>query len=298
MTNPWQDMQENTQRRVKSDSPYDIFWMVDWQGQYMLNIGIGTKIESGRNIKFEGLSVRTNNKGNATRFYITLGSHTNWQPFKLVCEDLIALLEKHVDTKNIADKIIQRLLKWKRLFTSKNDFGLEKQMGLFGELHFLNETMKRLGFKDTLCAWVLDKQDFLFENSAVEIKTHLTLKSSKIAISSAEQLDSKKERLYLVVYALTQNTYGHGVEDMVKEIEGNVEDSQLVMLFYAKLFERGYKSNPDEIYRFKIDKKSIYEVSRSFPKITPSGIDARISSVKYTIDLLQCTEFLVSDITF
>ncbi|WP_231629992.1 PD-(D/E)XK motif protein [Helicobacter ailurogastricus] len=39
-------------------------------------------------------------------------------------------------------------------------------------------------------------------------------------------------------------------------------------------------------------------MAETFPKITRASIDSRIINVKYTIDLLQCAEFLVADLTF
>ena len=33
-TNPWQGMPESTQRRVKSNTPHNLFWMTDLEGNY------------------------------------------------------------------------------------------------------------------------------------------------------------------------------------------------------------------------------------------------------------------------
>ncbi|GLH58238.1 PD-(D/E)XK motif protein [Helicobacter ailurogastricus] len=298
MNNPWQNMAKNTKRRVESDCAHDLFWMVDLEGRYILNIGVAVKTKPSKSVSFEGLGFWADHQEHATQFYLALSNHTNWQLFKLVCEDLIDLLDKSVDATNIAEEITKRLLKWKKLFASRGDFGLEAQMGLFGELHFLKEAMACLGVKDALDAWVFDTQDFLFNHFAVEIKTHPSSKPPKVTISSAEQLESNKEKLYLAAYALTQSTYGDSVEDLAKDIEGCIDDKTDVELFYTKLFEWGYKPSPDQMHRFKVEQKSIYEVVETFPKITRASIDPRIISVKYIIDLLQCTEFLVADLPF
>ncbi|CRF52904.1 Endonuclease [Helicobacter ailurogastricus] len=125
-----------------------------------LSIGVAVKTKPSKSVAFEGLSFWTANQEHATQFYLALSNHTNWQLFKLVCEDLINLLDNNAITQNIALEITKRLLKWKKLFASKEDFGLEKQMGLLGELHFLKETMECLGVKEALDAWVFDTQDF------------------------------------------------------------------------------------------------------------------------------------------
>lgn len=200
-----------------------------------LSIGVAVKTKPSKSVAFEGLSFWTANQEHATQFYLALSNHTNWQLFKLVCEDLINLLDNNAITQNIALEITKRLLKWKKLFASKEDFGLEKQMGLLGELHFLKETMECLGVKEALDAWVFDTQDFWFNHFAVEIKTHPSSKPPKVTISSAEQLESVKEKLYLATYALTQSTYGDSVEDLVKDIEGWENDTH-VQLFYTTIW--------------------------------------------------------------
>ncbi len=91
-----------------------------------------------------------------------------------------------------------------------------------------------------------------------------------MTISSAEQLESVKEKLYLATYALTQSTYGDSVEDLVKDIEG-WENGTHGQLFYTKLFEWGYRQNPDQMHRFKVDQKSIYKVKWQKPSLKSLG---------------------------
>ena len=33
-SNPWQDMPESTQRRIKSDTCFDLYWITDLEGKY------------------------------------------------------------------------------------------------------------------------------------------------------------------------------------------------------------------------------------------------------------------------
>lgn len=38
MINPWNDMKNNTRRRINGDNRYDIFWIVDLDGRYTFGI--------------------------------------------------------------------------------------------------------------------------------------------------------------------------------------------------------------------------------------------------------------------
>ena len=211
MINPWNDMKNNTRRRVNGDNRYDIFWIVDLDGRYTFGIELDFCIKtSKKSIKFIGLNTLRKDFKDATKFYIALNDNSNWQLFVLVCNDIISLLNTCNNNKSVLDNIETRLLRWKKFFISNDDdFGIERQMGLFGELSFLNNiAAKQVGFEEALSSWVgadFDKQDFLFNDCAVEIKTYKASKSPHITISSAYQLYTTKEKLYLAVYSLSIN---------------------------------------------------------------------------------------------
>ena len=300
MINPWNDMKNNTRRRVDGYNRYDIFWMVDLDGRYTFGIELDFCIKaSKRSVKFIGLNTLRKDSKDSTKFYIALNDNSNWQLFVLVCKDIISFLNTCNNGESVVDSIETRLLKWKKFFiSSDDDFGIEKQMGLFGELSFLsNIAAKQVGFEEALNCWVgadFDKQDFLFNDCAVEIKTHKASKSPNVTISSAYQLYTSKEKLYLVVYSLSIHSQGLSVEDIVKSIEVQITD---VESFYKKLFSCGYKANfQAEPLKFKIDKILFFDVDDKFPKITSMDIDSRIHNLKYTIDFLKCNEFLLDKI--
>ncbi|QCD52121.1 PD-(D/E)XK motif protein [Campylobacter sp. RM16192] len=301
MINHWKDMQNNTKRRVGGSSNYDIFWMVDLDGRYAFGIELDfCQKTSKKSMKFIGLNTLRKDFENATKFYLALNDNSNWKLFALVCSDIISLLNTCNDEKGIIENIERRLLKWKKFFILNvdDDFGIEKQMGLFGELSFLSDiASKQVGFEYALDSWVgasFDKQDFIFNNCAVEVKTYKTSKSPNVTISSAYQLHTSKEKLYLVAYALSVNSQGLSIEDIVKSIETKITD---VEAFYRKLFLYGYKANSkSKLQKFKIDKILFFNVDDKFPKIIATDIDPRIYDVKYTINLLKCNEFLLDQI--
>lgn len=301
MINPWRDMQNNTKRRVNSNSCYNIFWIVDLNGRYAFGIELDFYLKTNRKgIKFNGLITLIKKSENTTNFYMALNDNSNWQLFKLVCDDIILLLNTHKNNKNVIDNVEARLLKWRKIFVLNidDDFGIEKQMGLFGELSFLNDiASNQVGFEQALDSWVgasFDKQDFIFNDCAVEIKTYKTSRPQNITISSAYQLYTNKEKLYLVAYALSTSNQGFSVKDIIESVEAKITD---IEAFYKKLFLYGYKVNDQSnLQKFKIDKILFFNVNDKFPKITTTDIDHRICDVKYTINLLKCNEFLLDQI--
>lgn len=308
MINPWKDMKKSTQRRVKEDINHDIYWIIDLEGKYGLYIKIKSIHDNDINVlKLKGLSILKRNEDNNTELFIALNNNQDWEIFLTLCQDLILIGKKYNDVLTMFNAIENRLKRWQQ-FLLKNksiDFSLQKQMGLFSELICLKNILaKNIGFKSAIYSWVgadFDKQDFLLDNMIIEVKSYKTSKTPIVSISSASQLYSDKQPIYLVSYGLTPANGGTSIDELVFEIEEQIENEPLEIfeLFHNKLFEYGYMTDLDiKKYRFIIDKNMIFHVDSNFPKITPLNIDSRISNMKYSIDLLQCQEFKIEVIKF
>lgn len=306
MINPWKDMKKSTQRRVSEDINHDIYWIIDLEGRY----GLYIKIKSIHNndidlLKLKGISILKRNEDNITELFIGLNNNQDWEIFLTLCRDLILIAKKYNDNLTMFNATENRLKRWQQ-FLLKNksiDFSFQKQMGLFSELTCLKDIIaKNIGFRSAIYSWVgadFDKQDFLLNNIIIEVKSYKTSKTPIVSISSASQLYSDKQPLYLISYGLTPTDSGTSIDELVSEIENEIENEsfELFELFHNKLFEYGYMIDLDiKKYKFIIDKNMIFHVNSNFPKITPLDIDSRISNIKYTIDLLQCQEFRIEDI--
>jgi hypothetical protein len=135
----------------------------------------------------------------------------------------------------------------------------------------------------------------------IEVKSYKTSKTPIVSISSAAQLYSDKQPIYLISYGLTPTDNGISIDDLILDIEKQIENEsfEFFEIFHNKLFEYGYMIDLDiKKYKFIIDKNRIFHVSTSFPKITPLDIDSRILNLNYSIDLLQCKEFEIERIQF
>lgn len=104
----------------------------------------------------------------------------------------------------------------------------------------------------------------------IEVKSYKTSKTPIVSISSAAQLYSDKQPIYLISYGLTPADSGISIDDLILDIEKQLENESFEFFetFHNKLFEYGYMIDLDiKKYKFIIDKNRIFHVSPLFPKL-------------------------------
>jgi len=105
--------------------------------------------------------------------------------------------------------------------------------------------------------------------------------------------------LYLRSYSITQNETGHNVPEIVEAIiERHLKNEAiLIYQFESKLFERGFmRDNTNRCCKkFVVDDVTNYIVGDNFPKIGKEMIHPEIIKIEYTINLVHCDRFIVSD---
>lgn len=300
--NPWLNMAESSQRRINADSKYNIFWITDFQGKYGFCLRATKKGVLENNINLKGISViKRESSENKHELYLLLNSKEDWPIFLALCEDLISVTKRYDKEEKMISAVEVRLKRWQQLLKQDNRLGLtlEKQMGLFSELVFLKDFVSnKVGIVQAITSWVgpdYDKQDFILDSHAIEVKSFQSSKKEAVQISSLHQLQTNKEYLYLISIGLTKSENGQSVEDVAHNIKGLIpeESIHILNLFEAKLLEYGYIPEliKESLFKFIVDKTKIYNVSNDFPRIISENVHNHISSVKYTIDLSLCKEY-------
>lgn len=299
--NPWDGMKPSQKIRVDEiKREFECYWVTDPAGKYGYLVESKEDFELPKNqIKLQGITVTIQD----SMLILILEENQNWQIFKHLCEDLSGASVDKESAINFIKTAQIRLKRWQDLlkFARNKSMSVELQMGLFSELSFIKDVLvQKLGIKQALNSWVgpdKDKQDFLLDNFIFEIKSHRTSKSPTASISSAGQLHSEKEPIYLISYALTTNAAdGPSIIDLVKEIEvlidKNDNGSGLIESFHLQLDNYGY--NPEftierPALKFLIDSMTCYYVDDDFPKLTK--IPMEINHLQYGIDLTKCSNF-------
>ena len=301
--NPWQDMPESTQRRVKSDTPHSLFWITDLEGKF------GFLLQSKElfdNVKLpanlNGIELlKRNSAYNFGELFLVLNDKEDWQIFNVLCEDLISITDNYDNDRAMISAVEVRLKRWQQLLKQDRNkaMNLNRQMGLFSELLCLRDIiLPKYGIEQAIVSWVgadFDKQDFLLDNAIIEVKSYKTSKGQTAHISSIKQLISDKVPLFLLTYGLTQTENGESIADIVQSINDNLknESNEIKSKFEGKLLEYGYIPEiiKTPFYKFIVDKNRVFLTSGEFPKIQPQYVKHGIIEVKYSIDLLECADY-------
>lgn len=306
--NPWADIAPGGERLIDGKAEYDLYWGVERNGNYALYISITESV----NLPKKSISIRhleiqlyESSSPGSYIWVIVLKNIEHWTIFKKLCEDLYTVAEVAVNEKAMISQLLLRLKNWQDLLMRDiKAFPVTEQMGLYSELKVLKDVIApKTGLSHAVSSWVggdKDKQDFLLNRCAVEVKSYRTSKGEVVQISSKEQLYTEKDCLYLISCALTNSDIGHTVSEIARQIEEELKaalDFYALDLFEKKLLNYGYSNvliKEEDLCSFTLDKTYIYKVSDMFPKIISKDVAPEILTVKYELDLSSCKRFAVN----
>jgi len=308
--NPWENMAESSQRRIDSETLHNLFWITDLLGNYGFCLRRNRIFEHFENtVNLKGISIlKRNSQDGFGELFLILNKKEDWQIFYALCKDLVTAACRYDSEDQMISAVEVRLRRWQQLLKQerKQEMTIEKQMGLFAELLCLRDIIAmKTGIRQAVFSWVgpeFDKQDFLIDNAVIEVKSYRTSKGAVVHITSAHQLHSEKEPLFLVSYGLTLSDNGLSIEDIIQDIKELLGkgSSDALDVFENKLMEYGYIPEiiNEPLYQFIVDKRRAFFVSDEFPKIFPCHIKSQIISVSYCIDLSKCAEYEVTSDSF
>ena len=175
-------------------------------------------------------------------------------------------------------------------------------VGLFGELYVLSEhLMPVLLSSESVRAWIGPdgkKQDFTFNDSAIEVKTTMSGDQQTVRISSLDQLDKVTSVLYLMRVVAAPSSDGSGFtlgglyEQCLKAVSDDVVAEGLFLQKSSDLYGKANDSQLKD--HFVIVNVSFFNVNKHFPKLTSSEVDLAIKEVKYEIAVGALSEFEVA----
>jgi len=169
----------------------------------------------------------------------------------------------------------------------------EEVRGLFAELTFLLELIERQPSSAVAVeAWLgpeKSHQDFIFGNTAVEIKSLSGTERSTVRISSEDQLEVLNDALFLRIYRLSSLPDAAGsqsLNEIVAAVQGRLGEAEAVEAFDRKLVAHGYAPLPDyDAPRFVVSDVHSYRVGDGFPRLIRSQLPTGIDRVAYDIRL-------------
>lgn len=240
-------------------------------------------------------------------FVITLEKHLDRDIFNVLCNSLINVLKEICDSKVALAVAISHIKRWKNFLAGRKSKILSRQevLGLYSELYFLNDllTTDNHIHDFIVSAWVGpddSHQDFIFSNTAVEVKAISGRERNSVRISSEDQLESLVDHLYLKVYRLgetvSESKAANSLNSLVKLIDEKLYDQEACELFYRKLSIAGYLplaeyDNP----LFLVLREQTYVVREGFPRISKSFLSPGILKVSYEISLSSLEDYSTSN---
>ena len=254
-------------------------------------------------VKLLGIEVDLRSAGANQRLFLILESQINRDLFGSLCISLIGVLKNVKDSSVGLSIVFEHLKRWKAFLSAKKVKRLspEEVRGLFAELEFLKRLLKSFpnDMRTLLEAWLgpeASHQDFIFSNTAIEIKALSGRERNTVKISSEDQLEGLSDNLFLKIYRLDEHQSIPGTTSLngqIKDINGILVDPDDQELFLEKLSSAGYL--PLDIYEdthFQVLDEKTYKVVPEFPKIASSALAEGISKVRYEIGLQALEQFI------
>lgn len=201
--------------------------------------------------------------------------------------------------------IYEVLDRWHNFFKRKWDakLTLEEEMGLFGELYYINKWLTLFPQEPPLIIndWkgpLKNRIDFVSKGTGIEIKTIRPKIRYEIKISSEKQLELNPVISTLFIYVLkieVNDSIGRSLQNMIELIEEQLIDRapSLAVKFKDLLLEAGVISEDYDENYFYVHEELAYKATEEFPKLISKNLPKGVINVSYSVDLSHCENFEV-----
>lgn len=244
--------------------------------------------------KLDGLEINIDHGSinGETMLVCTLTEPLLRDKFAIVAKD-VAYSSSSFEGDKFLDECKTRIISWAN-FLKPSRKGLTKSewIGFWGELYMLTQILKpSMNTSDAVKFWIGPdgkKQDFTFNNSALEIKTTLSGDPSAIKISSLDQLHKITERLFLMHLHinLSNDATALSLNDMYLSMENSLEDDiDAKTKFLNKASSLYGKASEEQLEdKFNFLGMEAYEIKDGFPSLTSENTVSAITAVKYSLN--------------
>jgi P2-related tail formation protein len=311
---PWDDIKtpqdDLSVRQIKSNNTLPLYWGKDSFGRcvFILELNAnGADIFNKNNVPIHGVTLdfrvltTTGNQG----LILVLEKHLDQDLFYSLCETLIHVLSNISDPLVGLSVALSQIKRWKVFMAGKKGklLNSEEIRGLFSELKFMQRMLEKIESElEVLEAWrgpETSHQDFIFANSAVEVKSLSGRERSVVTISSEDQLESLNCNLYLQILRLIdipKSKHSLSLNKLVKVIEHSLTESAAIEMFDIKLAKAGYvELRAYDKPEFTVAEERTYKVKTGFPRLVRSVLPQGITRVSYDIKLESICDYSCSE---
>jgi hypothetical protein len=301
-SSPWDDIAvpgtDFNVRQVPGETAVRCFWGRDTTGSCLFIVELqGDYTDPFRKnvVTVHGIDVDLRGaEAGQQRLVLTLEKHVDRDLFEGLCRTLASALERATDSASSLAVALAHIRRWKTFLSGRSQhLSAEEVRGLFAELIFLLELIEQQPSSAVAVeAWLgpeKSHQDFIFGNTAVEIKSLSGTERSTVRISSEDQLESLNDALFLRLYRLSSLPDAAGAQslnEIVAAVQARLGEAEAVEAFDRKLVAHGYAPLPDyDAPRFVVSDVHSYSVGDAFPRLVRSQLPTGIDRVAYDIRL-------------
>ena len=311
---PWDDIKTPSEdlsvRKIRESRHLPLYWGKDSSGHCIFIYEMsedGAEIFQKNMVSIHGIKIEyrllstTGNQG----LILVLEKHVDQDLFYSLCEALIHELSDVLDPLVGLSVALSQIKRWKAFMAGKKGWVLsaEEVRGLFCELKFLQQMLGEMNSElDALEAWQgpeTSHQDFIFSDTAVEVKSLSGRERNAVKISSEDQLESLSSSLFLKVFRLVdmpESKASISLNELVNAVEGMLTEAEAIEMFDTKLAKAGYvKILVYDKPKFIVAEEQTYRVESEFPKIVRSELNTGLTRVGYEIKLESVRDFLCAD---
>lgn len=288
-------------RRLETEASVDIFACIFWPSRRL-----GLLIQGDGEVRpafestpeYRGVRVLhevVDDELPHTVLMVVLEDSSLLDTFAVLSADLIGAVKEETTAPIALHRCVERLSLWGGLFERIPSEGLsaERQRGLFGELVVLeNFLLTRLDSMEAIVSWAgpdSAHQDFSAKGSAIEVKTTLAKRHTRLRISSEKQLDERPHQALLIAHVRLDESDAHGVTlpRLVSRLRTTLSQDVLSLReFERRLFLSGYLNLHSQLYettRYVPTDQRYFHVSGDFPRLTEENLPPGVGDIRYTI---------------
>lgn len=296
----WAELKNlHTRIRVLKSHPLRLYVSKSGEGNRVFIFSLDKITNDIKIPKFEALTATIDHDDNEIVFELLNADFSD--TFDSFLFDLVVHSARY-RKQQAGDVVLNRLSRWTKMFKAGGSSGLtdEELLGLLGELI----TIQKLITAGKEIPYVIeswrgpngDATDVGTENFRIEVKTKRSTQHNIVDISSADQLRTDKDPLYLNRILLKPSEAdGISVGSLIASIKEIIEASGIdTSILTSKLAMIGFVWEQAENNNlFEIVRMDWYEVTDCFPRINPTDLPQEVSNVRYRIDLTNLDAYLV-----
>lgn len=202
---------------------------------------------------------------------------------------------------NYLKEINSKIHLWKEFFQNSEEKYLSQNeiIGLYGELLFIEKLLdSNISFAFSM--WKgpeSGRNDFVFNNLLIEVKSTTTKNPVKFKVSGERQLtEIAGTSVYISLYEIVLANGGETLSKIIQRIKNKLDIAE-GFNFLKKLALVGFKEEDDFFYKkieMRVISNSFFEVRPNFPHISYGKVPMGIVDVSYSVLKDSCKDFEIS----